>query len=98
VLVSAPKDTGSLLFDGIKIRTKKGKGQSDTLAVARVAINKKYFNRVIAAEFGTIKQKAKPFFRTSFERKWRTSLNVFKTIMKKKLEAEAKKQARIASR
>ncbi|NQY64014.1 MAG: HK97 gp10 family phage protein [Alteromonadaceae bacterium] len=98
VLANAPKDTGALLFNGIKIRSKKGKGQTSTVATARVAINKKYFHRVLAAEYGTAKQPAHPFLRQALTRNWQNSVGIFSSILKKRIESVARKQARVAKK
>ena len=96
VLANAPKDTGALLFNGIKIRSKKGKGQTSTVATARVAINKNYFHRVLAAEYGTAKQPAHPFLRQALARNWQHSVGIFASILKQRIESVARKQARVA--
>ena len=98
VLANAPKDTGALLFNGIKIRSKKGKGQTSTVATARVVVNKKYFHRVIAAEYGTAKQPAHPFLRRALAKHWQSSVGIFAQILKKRIESVAKKQAEVANR
>ena len=98
VLANAPVDSGELLFTGIKIRTKKGKGQTSTVATASVAVNKKYFHRVIAAEYGTAKQPAHPFLRRALAKHWQRSVGIFSQILKKRIESAARKHARVAKK
>ena len=93
MIANAPEDSGNLK-DNIKMRSKKAKGK--TGAKVSVSTKKADFHKAISAEFGTQKQVAKPFIRAALESKWRQSLAIFGEALKKRIEKQAKRLAKLS--
>mgnify|MGYP003873262491 CR=1 FL=1 len=91
---NAPEDTGDMK-ESIKMRAKKGKGQGKTSAKVSVGTHKKHFHAAIAAEFGTQHQSPKPFIRFALEKNWVKSVSIFKYALKKRINQQAKRLAKI---
>jgi HK97 gp10 family phage protein len=94
MVADAPIDEG-VLQDSIKVRSKKSKGAGSTSGIATVGTPKKVFHSAIAAEFGTKDQKAKPFIRLALEKNWQKSVSIFSFALKKRIQQQAKRLAKL---
>ncbi len=97
MLANAPESEGELK-SGIKKRAKKGKGQGKTSAKVSIGTHKKHFHAAIAAEYGTEKQTPTPFIRLALERNWQKSASIIRYALKKRIQQQAKRLAKLSAK
>ncbi|WP_136487872.1 HK97-gp10 family putative phage morphogenesis protein [Vibrio sp. H11] len=88
---------GEHMRDSIRITTKKQdarRGGADNAIAIRVGPSKKHSQKAIAQEYGTAKQAADPFMRSSLYENRERVVNTFKTRLAIEIQTAIRKRAK----